>query len=133
MKLKIGSSYQFDFQIDQKLFNNFFEITKDNNFVHYENFTLNDKEVNPPILFGMLIASKYSTLIGNFLPGPGSIIMDSNIKFHRPAYLNTHYTIYGEVTNISIGLKIFKIKSNIKFKDKLISSASFNVMISKKT
>ena len=113
--MNIGSSYQFDFQIDQKLFNNFYEITKDNNFVHYENFTLNDNEVNSPILFGMLIASKYSTLIGNFLPGPGSIIMDSNIKFHRPAYLNTHYTIYGEITNISIGLYVCLLTESIAF------------------
>jgi len=125
-KLVIGDSYNFNFKFsenDQKLYR---ELSGDNNYLHFKEFKLKNKK-QKPILYGLLLSSMYSKAIGNYIPGPGSIIMSANIRYHNYAYTNLEYSLKVNVLHISEGLGIIKLFSKITRDDELISSAEFEV------
>ena len=52
------------------------------------------------IAHGALTASYISGILGNDLPGPGSIFVGLNMRFRRPVYIGSHVTVKVEVTEM---------------------------------
>merc|ERR1711879_589380 len=54
------------------------------------------------IAHGMLTASFVSTVLGCYLPGPGTIYLGQTLKFKKPVRFGDTITAIGEVTSIDV-------------------------------
>ena len=52
------------------------------------------------IAHGALTASYISGILGNNLPGPGSIFTGLSMRFRRPVYIGSDVTVRAEVTEL---------------------------------
>ena len=77
----IMKEYVKKIKISKKLILKFRSITKDNNPIHSNIRIANQHGYKKPIVYGLLSASFLSSIIGNDVPGPGSVWLDTNIQF----------------------------------------------------
>ncbi|MCE5319792.1 MAG: hypothetical protein LLF93_01665 [Bacteroidales bacterium] len=103
MELKIGCKFSKEFLVSEKMVNSFSEVTGDKNPIHIDDNFVRGTILKNKIAHGMLIISLATSVIGNYFPGRGSIIVSQSIKFHNPVYIE-------EI--ISIIIKIKKIELN---------------------
>lgn len=75
---------------------NFAGICGDFNPVHVNNEEAKKSIFNGRIAHGMLVSSFISTVLGMYLPGPGTIYLNQKLSFKRPVYIGD--TITAKVT-----------------------------------
>jgi 3-hydroxybutyryl-CoA dehydratase len=61
------------------------------------------------VVHGILTAGLISAVIGNYLPGPGSIYLGQELKFTAPVYLGDDITAEVEIVEIREDKKIIKL------------------------
>jgi 3-hydroxybutyryl-CoA dehydratase len=64
------------------------------------------------IVHGSFVGSMISSVLGNQLPGNGSIYLAQNMSFKRPVYLNDEITCKVEITEINHEKSIYKLSTN---------------------
>jgi 3-hydroxybutyryl-CoA dehydratase len=108
--LKVGMQDSMSKKITQELVNQFAEVSGDFNPVHV------DKEYGKTSIFGdniahgMIGAAMISAVLGNKLPGVGSIYLSQDLKFRAPVYFGDVITAHVEITELDEEKK--KIKLN---------------------
>lgn len=86
-------------------------ITGDLNSVHINEEVAKKSMFKGRIAHGMLTAGLISAVLGNYLPGPGSIYISQELKFISPVRAGDTITAEVEVLEI-INNKIVKLKTN---------------------
>lgn len=122
----IMKEYVKKIKISKKLILKFRSITKDNNPIHSNIRIANQHGYKKPIVYGLLSASFLSSIIGNDVPGPGSVWLDTNIQFINPVYENDQITIISKVIKISEGSSLINLESVAKnqYDEQVFSSIS---------
>lgn len=64
-------------------------------------------------LYGMLLASKFSYLLGMVLPGKDSVCLSQSLNFHKPVFIDEPFNIRGTVLSKSASTRIIEIKTEI--------------------
>ncbi len=98
--LEIGMEESFSVIITEEMFNAFAKITKDNNPMHTSKEYAQDKGYSDRLVYGMLTASFYSTLVGVYLPGERCILQECHTTFHYPVYIGNTLIISGRITEL---------------------------------
>ena len=98
--MEIGQSASFSKTITESDVYSFAGLTGDFNSVHINQVEAEKSMFGKRIAHGMLVGSFISTVLGMYLPGPGTIYMEQNLKFKRPVYIGD--TITATVTVESI-------------------------------
>ncbi|OPJ58354.1 MaoC family dehydratase [Clostridium oryzae] len=75
-------------------------ITGDFNQLHINESYASKTKFKKRIVHGMLTASLISTILGNKLPGIGTILLEQNCKFIKPVYIGDTITAYVKTKNI---------------------------------
>lgn len=65
----------------------FAEVSTDTNPVHLDEDYAATTQFGTRIVHGMLTASLFSALLGNHLPGPGTVYLGQSLRFRRPVKL----------------------------------------------
>lgn len=65
------------------------DLSTDHNPVHLDAEFAASTQFGQRIVHGMLVGSLFSALLGEHLPGNGTIYMSQNLQFKAPVYLNT--------------------------------------------
>ena len=113
--IKIGMSEEFSVVITEEMQNNFREITGDINPMHIDEEFAKQKGFDNKLVFGMLTASFFSTLVGVYLPGEKCLFQEcKNIRFHNPVFIGDKLNIKGEVIEIDDRFKRITIKAIIR-------------------
>ena len=76
------------------------------------------------VVYGMLTASFFSTLVGVYLPGKYCILQGVDIQFSKPVYIDDILTITGKVSSINESYKQLEIKAVIINQDNIKVSKS---------
>ena len=119
-------------KISKKLISKFKSITKDKNPIHSNMKIANQYGYKKPIVYGLLSASFLSSIIGNDVPGPGSVWLDTNIQFVNPVYENDQITINSRILKISKGSSLINLESVAKNQyDELVFSSISTIKASK--
>ena len=123
--IKIGMIEKFKVKITEKMQNDFREITGDVNPMHLDDEFANKNGFNKKLVFGMLTASFFSTLVGVYLPGKNCLFQEcKDIRFHNPVFIGDELEIKGEVIEIDDRFKRITIKAVIRNQnDKKVCSA----------
>jgi 3-hydroxybutyryl-CoA dehydratase len=87
----------------------FAEVSTDHNPVHMDDDYAQDTIFQGRIAHGMLTAGLVSAVIGEQLPGHGTIYMSQNLKFLAPVRPGDLVTAEVEVTGIEIGKRRVKL------------------------
>ncbi len=96
-EINIGDTAETTRTISEKDVDLFAEITGDSNPAHLDEKYANDTVFEHRIAHGILISGLISNVIGNQLPGNGSIYVAQNIKFRAPVYLGESISAKVEV------------------------------------
>lgn len=91
-ELQIGQSASFTKTIAECDVYNFIGITGDVNPIHIDEVYAGTTVFKKRIAHGMLTAGLISTVIGNSLPGPGTVYLDQQLEFTSPVYFGDTIT-----------------------------------------
>lgn len=94
-ELYLGKTATFSKTLTETDVYNFAGICGDFNPVHVNKVEAQKSKFGKPVCHGMLTASFISTVIGMYLPGPGAIYLEQNLKFKSPVYIGD--TVIAEV------------------------------------
>ncbi|MCR9195365.1 MAG: MaoC family dehydratase [Hyphomonas sp.] len=98
--LSVGMTHQTEHIITEKDIELFAEVSGDRNPLHMDEEFAKNTPFGQRIAHGALTASYISGILGNDLPGPGSIFVGLNMRFRRPVYIGSHVTVKVEVTEM---------------------------------
>ena len=98
--MKTGDTASQTLMVSGELVERFGEAVGDLNPIHFDEAFAKTTRFGRRIAHGMLSASLISAVIGNKLPGPGSIYISQTLHFTSPVYLGDELT--AKVTVLSV-------------------------------
>lgn len=98
--LSIGMSHETFHTITEKDIELFAEVSGDFNPLHMDDAFAKQTPFGQRIAHGALTASYISGILGNNLPGPGSIFTGLSMRFRRPVFIGSQVTVRAEVSEL---------------------------------
>ncbi len=95
--LEIGQAYETIHRITEQAIKDFAAVSGDYNPLHMDETYASKTVFGTRIAHGALTASYISGILGNHLPGPGSIFTGLSMRFRRPVYIGDEVTVRAEV------------------------------------
>ncbi len=86
--------------VDEEIVNKFAEASGDRNPIHLDKKYAERSPFGACIAHGLFCIGMISNLIGNTLPGAGSILLEQHIKYCRPVYIGDRITATVEIIGI---------------------------------
>ena len=111
--IKIGLEESFSVVIDSSKLDKFLDISNDLNPLHVDNSYAKEKGFDGRVVYGLLTASFYSTLVGVYLPGKYCILQSIDTQFLKPVYIGETLTIAGKISYINAAFKQIEIQATI--------------------
>lgn len=126
--LRINQIEKFEVIITDHMMNSFREISGDLNPLHNnKNFAIKNN-YRDRVVFGLLVSSFYSKLIGVHLPGKYALLNSIDIDFLKPVYIKDRLFIEGKIVELDKRFKVINIKSRItRNNNNLVSRANIKV------
>lgn len=127
--LKAGHIETFSVIVTEEMLEKFLSITADVSPIHIDEEYARRSGFKGRVVYGMMTASFYSTLVGVYLPGETALLQSVNTSFNSPVFVGDVLIISGEVTNVSETYKQIEIAAAITVADKVVSKARIKVGI----
>ncbi len=99
-ELKIGDNVEVKKTVTEADIYIFAGVTGDVNPAHIDESYAQRTYFKRRIAHGMLTAGYISAILGNQLPGPGTVYMGQNLKFLAPVYIGDTITVRVEVVEL---------------------------------
>jgi 3-hydroxybutyryl-CoA dehydratase len=109
-ELKIGDSAQISKTITEEVINDFARATGDFNPIHLDQAYAEKTIFKGRIAHGLLSVGLLSSILGNILPGHGTIYLSQEVKFLAPVRIGDTLTARVEV------IELIPDKNRAKFK-----------------
>lgn len=119
--LVIGQKGTFSKTITEHDVYSFAGITGDFNSVHVNRVAAEQSMFGGQIAHGMLTASFISTVLGMYMPGPGTIYLSQNIKFLKPVFIGDTVLAQVEIVDIK-GDRVLLVTEVYNQKDEKVIS-----------
>jgi acyl dehydratase len=78
----------------------FGNLTGDHNPIHFDPVYAASTRFGRPIVHGLLVAAMFSGLMGQELPGPGTIYLKQELRFLAPVYVGDQITVTVEIREL---------------------------------
>ena len=111
MILKIGDTAARTLSVSDEVVRGFAEVTGDRNPVHLDDEFARNTRFGRRIAHGMIAACQVSAVIGNTLPGPGTIYLSQSLQFVAPVFVGDRVTTRVTVTSIKEGKPIATLET----------------------
>jgi 3-hydroxybutyryl-CoA dehydratase len=126
--IHVGLEESFSVRVKSEKLDKFLKISGDINPLHTDTEYSKSKGFSDRVVYGMLTASFFSTLVGVYLPGKYCILQGIDIQFSKPVYIDDILTITGKVSYINEAYKQIEIKAIIINQDnEKVSKATIKV------
>ena len=109
--LKIGQTASIQKTFSAADVTAFAGISLDVNPIHMSDGYAKDTLFGKRIVHGILTSGLISAVLGNQLPGPGTIYLGQELKFMAPVYLGDDITATVEVVELRADKKIVKLNT----------------------
>jgi len=131
-KLKIGDTASITKIFSESDVVQFASLSEDRNPVHLDEEFAQKSIFKQRIVHGMLSASLFSGLLGEQLPGKGTIYLSQNLKFTAPVPIGEEITAFVEVLNLRDDKPIATLRTYCKdSKDNIVIDGEAVVLIPK--
>lgn len=106
----IGQTASLTKIITDDMVRQFAELSEDRNPIHLDEEVAKASIFGQRVVHGILLTGLISAVLGNKLPGAGSIYREQNLVFKKPAFIGDEVTATVTVTEIKdkIGLLLLK-------------------------
>ena len=110
--IKTGHEQSWDFCITEADMLTFAELSEDRNSIHLDPASARNQGFDDVVVYGALIISKISALLGMRLPGDGSVWTSLDLNFVNPLYVSQSATVTATVKHLSgaTGLIVLSIR-----------------------
>ena len=98
----------------------FAKTSEDRNPIHLNDEAGKASIFKSRVVHGMLSASLFSALLGEYLPGHGAIYLSQTLQFTKPVYTRDKVVASVTVININNNKKQVTLKCEAKVGDKLV-------------
>ena len=112
MSLTIGRTAEFTKTISLADVYAFAAASGDRNPVHLEASYAENTVFGGRIAHGLLVAGLISAVLGNTLPGPGTIYLGQELRFKAPVYIGDSVTARVEVIELRPDKRIATLSTN---------------------
>jgi 3-hydroxybutyryl-CoA dehydratase len=112
--LFVGLTADFNVAITAEMMDQFRAISGDSNPLHVDPTFAREAGHPAPIVFGMLTASFYSTLVGVYLPGRFAVLQGLDVDFVRPVFVGDKLFVNGEVSFLSEAVRRVELNAMIR-------------------
>ena len=130
--LKEGMSASFSKLINHGDVMKFRDLTLDENPLHLDKTYASSTNFKKPVVYGFLLGSYISRLVGMYLPGKYSLIISVNLDFKHPCFEGDVVTIRGEITKKMQFDKIIILETTINNQNnEIISTGKLMVKLLK--
>ncbi|WP_428817618.1 MaoC family dehydratase [Clostridium butyricum] len=109
MNYYLNQSQSFSKTITEYDIYTFAGISGDFNPIHVNREKAKDSIFNGQIAHGILVSSFISTVIGMYLPGPGTIYLKQSLNFKKPVYIGDTITAKVTIKEIEENKKVAKL------------------------
>lgn len=97
----VGQTAELTHQYSENDVNMFADISGDHNPIHLDAEYAKESIFGKKIVFGFLSGSLISAVLGNVLPGEGSIYMNQTLSFLRPVFIGDIITAKVVISEIN--------------------------------
>lgn len=112
-QLQPGLSHSFQASISEAMLAAFRDLSGDHNTLHVDRAFAQERGFQDRVVYGMLTASFYSTLVGMYLPGKHALLQGVDAAFLAPVFVGDTLTIAGEVVAVNEAVAQIEIKATI--------------------
>ncbi len=130
--MKIGMKATTTATITAEMIDTFAEITGDNNPIHVDAEYAATTQFGQRIAHGALTASFVSSIVGNDLPGPGSVFVELNLRFRKPVFIGDEVLAVAEVVEINERTGRVKMKCHCEVNGVKICRGDAGVFVQKR-
>ncbi|WP_421792572.1 MaoC family dehydratase [Hyphobacterium sp.] len=127
--LYVGQSAEITRMVEDETVQAFAEVSGDHNPLHLDEAFARKTPYRGRIAHGALIASYLSGLLGNELPGPGSIFVSMDLGFRHPVRIGDTVVSRAEVTGIDLKTRMVELQCSCRVGEKEVMSARASVMV----
>jgi 3-hydroxybutyryl-CoA dehydratase len=126
--IKVGLKHSFEVNITELQMQYFLEISGDINPMHLDSSYAKSKGMKDKIVFGMLISSFYSTLVGVYIPGKYALLHSIDISFVKPVFIGDKLVVEGVVSSVHELFHQIEVNATIRnYKNEKISRAKIKI------
>jgi len=129
-EIKVGDSFSLTKLITENDVNRFADLIGDFNPVHVDEKEAQKSRFGKRIAHGMLCGSFISTVLGMYLPGPGTIYLEQSFMFVAPVYLGDSIKAEVKVKDI-IDRKAILYTTITNQEEKIVLSGEAKVLLPK--
>lgn len=97
--LKIGSSYTKTVIADEETIKKIAEVSGDVNPIHLDKAYAEQSKFGRRIAHGLFCINAISMIIGNYLPGNGTILISQNFQYKKPVYIDDQIEVTVTIIN----------------------------------
>ena len=115
--LYLDQEESFKVVIDEKMMNDFLNISGDSNPLHNDKDFALAKGYEDKVVYGLLTTSFLSKLVGVLLPGENCLLQGVEVKYLNPVYVGDTLTVTGIISELHASVKRATIKVTIKNQD----------------
>lgn len=107
----------------------FLSISGDSNPLHQDVVYAQEQGFRDRVVYGLLTASFYSTLVGVYLPGKYALLQGlKKISFSKPVFIGDELKVHGKVSYLNEAYRVMEMKAWIdNQKGETVSSAVISV------
>jgi acyl dehydratase len=95
---KVGQSVTYSQVIDDKLVRGYADLTGDHNPIHVDDAFAKRTKFHQRIAHGGILFGMVSMVLGDHMPGVGTIYMSQLVNFHAPVFINDKVTVVVTIT-----------------------------------
>lgn len=120
-EIQFGDSAEFSKTISESDVYLFAGVTGDLNPAHTNEETASQTRFGSRIAHGMLVSSFISTVLGMYLPGPGTIYLSQEVKFTAPVKIGETITARAEVIELDPGNRKVTLRTTVTKQDGVVA------------
>lgn len=126
--LKVGMSATLTKTIDAGTVRDFAKVSEDRNPIHIDEDAGRESMFGQTIAHGMLVGSLFSALLGERLPGHGTIYLGQTLRFQAPVPVGATVEATVFVSEIAVERKRVTLTCEAKVDGKLVVTGDATVM-----
>ena len=112
--MKIKKRYRWNFKFTDLDLKKFSKLSGDNHPIHSNKNFAKKKGFRNKVVYGVLLASQISKLIGNEINNKNIMMVGFNIEFYNAAYTNDNLQFIAELKSFSKSVSLMTFKFIIK-------------------
>ena len=113
----IGQSVAQRYHFTDEAMQHFAGIANDRAPLHWELATARNMGFDAPIVQGLAVVSRFSRLIGMYLPGARAVLQSSDFKYRRPTFVGQEIEYIATITKVAKVLRCVKMRLLVQSDD----------------